>query len=136
VGAVSYTARARVVVGHSANETYYLEVDFQDAVPRRSQEKSVLRASNGRSETLYHRADTVWKFTLAPANGDQLSRILEFVASTAYGDTFLAWPYGTEAVPLSLRRKDDGYTIERFKELVSDVSDYFTVSFDALEVTA
>jgi hypothetical protein len=112
-----------------------LDHDLVDAVRRREVDKNVVRSKSGRrTETLYHGADSKWALTFAPARGEELEHLREFLDSTAEDEPFLLWLYGTEAEPLEVVRDDDGYAFSAFMRTGDRDTDAFTLSISVAEL--
>ena len=116
MGLVSFIARRSMLPGRQSGDQVAFSVDLTDLVRRRSVRKYPHRSSDGRMETLYEGADTIWEMEFEPASGILLARLREFADSTASGEVFRVWPYGTEPAPLVLRRAGQGYTPTVFIE--------------------
>lgn len=110
MGLVQFTARRSMLASRVAGELVTLEVGLTDAIRRRDVRKFPHRASAGGMETLYEGADTVWDLEFQPAQGDLYARLREFADSTASGEPFSVWVYGTEGAPVVLKRIDSGYS--------------------------
>jgi hypothetical protein len=134
MGLLQFNALRRLMPGRTSGEVVSLEVGFTDESRGREVRKHVHRSVSGLSETIYVSADTKWSLEFEPVTGDALARLQEFLASTAGGETFYAWPYGTEEEPLSLRRADTGYQPSRFAELGDAGLDPVTIRVEAIEV--
>lgn len=125
MAAFQFTARRSLLPTHVDGEIVNLECDLVDTTPSRRVRKAVIRAVSGRTETLFHRADTDRQLLFAPVRGHLLDQLLEFLDSTASGETFLVWLYGTEGEPMTLRRSDSGYTLTPFMRIGSPETDWF-----------
>lgn len=133
MGLASFIAVASVLPVHEDGQEVVLEVDFQDAKRRRDVRKHSHRASAGPIETLYEGADTLWDIDLAPVFGDQLARVREFLDSTARGQTFRLWIYGTEAAPITVKRFDKGYSSQPFSRTGDMSRDHYTMRITVIE---
>lgn len=114
MGALSYIATRSLAPGHIELEEYSLEIGLTDATRSRDVRKTVHRAANGNTETVYEGAETTWALEFEPTAGADLLQLIEFLDSTASGETFTVWIYGTEAAPISARRSDSGYSPQAF----------------------
>jgi hypothetical protein len=133
MGMVSFTVRASLMPEHADGQEVSLEIDFQEAKRRRDVRKYPHRASAGQLETLYEGADTLWDLDLAPVFGDQFARVKEFLDSTARGQTFRVWIYGSEAAPVTVKRFDKGYSPQPFSRTGNTSKDHFTQRITVIE---
>lgn len=131
---IQYAAKRSLTAGHAADQDYVLEAELSDAIRSRQVEKNPVRAVSGRSETLYHRSDTLWQLTFAPVKGHEKDLITEFLDSTASEEEFLIWLYGDEVAPLMVRRSDEGYQWQPFMRAGGVATDLFTVSITVTEI--
>lgn len=132
MGAVLYTA-TRSLAPHSVGGLTALDVEIMDATRSRDVRKSTHRASNGNTETVYEGADTRWSIEFAPVAGADLLRMIEFLDSTASGETFKVWLYGTEAAPISCRRIDNGYSMQAFIRTAIKDGDPYVMRISVIE---
>lgn len=133
MGAVSFTVRRSALPHHTIGQVVVFEVDFEDAVRRRDVQRFVHRASDGKMQSLYERGDTLWEVLLAPAKDFALAQIREFLDSTASGEAFQIWLYGTEAAPRTARRIDSGYAPQPFQRGARASDDHFTHRITVIE---
>jgi hypothetical protein len=131
-----YTARRSLVPGHVVDQSYELEILLmEDTRPSRKVEKTIVRSKGGAMETLHERGDEEWSISFEPVKGEKLRRLKEFLDSTESGQSFTAYVYGTEAEPLTMKRTDDGYTLNPYKRIGFAEGDWFQASaISAVEV--
>lgn len=124
-----YTAKRSTLPDHIVDQQYMIEIGVvSGAKPRRSVDKTEVRAKGGATETLYHKADREWTITFEPVNGDRLNQLLEFLDSTESGEAFEMRIYGTEATFTSVKRIDEAYELQEFMMVGSERSDWFQTS--------
>jgi hypothetical protein len=63
-----------------------------------------------------------------------LDQLLEFLDSTESGESFDMRLYGTEAAFTTVKRSDDGYTLQEFMRVGSERNDWFQISITARAV--
>lgn len=131
-----FTARRSVLAEHVIGEEVTLEtLIMEDTEQSTNDEKTVVRSTGGAMETLFERQDKRWSIVFPPVRGAEKDRLQEFLDSTAGGEEFRAYLYGTEAAPLSLKRTDTGYSWRPWRRIGSESGDYFQASpITAVEV--
>lgn len=130
-----YTAKRSMLPDHIVNLQYMLEIGVvSGARPRRSVDKTEVRAKGGATETLYHKADREWTLTFEPVNGDRLNQLVEFLDSTESGESFGMRVYGTEASFITVKRIDEGYDLSEFMLVGAERSDYFQATISVRAV--
>ena len=134
MGLVVFTALRSLLPAHAEGDEVTLNVDLQDAIRGRLVRRDTPRASDGNPETLYHGADTKWELEIAPVSGTTYAMIKEFLDSTAGGELFRIWAYGTEAAPISCYRMG-GYAPKVFQRTGQKGADSFAVRFSATEAS-
>jgi len=131
---IIYTALRELTGATQANQLASLDVGISDYASSRSVEKDVKRAKGGAREILYHRADVIHNITFEPVNGYRLKQLQEFLASTESGESFKIFLYGTEALPVTVYRSDDGAALEPFMPVGTSDQDYWRASISVTEV--
>lgn len=129
-----YTAKRSVLADHIIDQQYTLEIGVSNEQRSRSVDKTTVRARGGATETLYHKADREWTITFQPANGDLLDQLVEFLDSTESGEPFEMRLYGTEASFTTVKRIDEGYTLQEFMRVGSERGDWFTTQISVRAV--
>lgn len=119
--------------GRTYGETVGIELDLTDATRSPDAGKYVHQSSSGNVETINESIDVIWTLVFAPVFGSLLARLNEFLASTAGGELFKVWIYGTEASPILLRRTDNGFEREAFVNLGRGGDDPTVVRITAIE---
>lgn len=132
MGAILYTSRRSTRYADGA--LVALDIDFQDAIRFRDVRKNVIRASNGDPETIYEGADTRWELEFEPVAGDVYGRLDDFLRATAGGEAFQVWIYGTEASPITVKRKDQGYKPQPLLRTGGKQADPFVARITVIEV--
>lgn len=121
-----YTARRSLLSHHVAGSAYSIEFELmEDTAPRRTVDKTIRRSKGGAIETLYHRAEKEWTISFAPVCGDDVAQLEEFLDSTESGEAFLAYLYGTESTPRTLKRTDQGYQLQPSYRIGTEQGDYW-----------
>lgn len=129
-----YTAKRSVLPDHIIDQSYMLDIGITTEQRTRRVDKTEVRARGGATETLYHKADREWSITFEPVNGDRLNQLIEMLDSTESGEPFEMRLYGTEASFTTVKRSDDGYSLQEFMRVGSERSDWFTVSISVRAV--
>ncbi len=136
MGLFEYTPARQILAIHEDENGWpvFLEIDLIAAEPESEVRKTVHRSASGRSmETLNESVDRIWQLQFAPVKGEAAALLNEFLASTAEGEIFRAWFYGTEAAPRSLRRTDSGYSREPFVMQGGEDDDPISVRITVIE---
>ena len=134
----SYTAKRGLVSYHTADASYVLDFDTLPGVrPSGNDLKTVQTSLNGTQETQFYGEQRIWTINTAPVliGSAEEQLLLEFLRSTADGQTFTFDPYGrsdNDVLPLTVQRVDGGYSEDVFQE-IDGVSDYVKFSFKVLE---
>jgi len=119
MGWVSYTAREKLALGHSAGSSYVLPLTLDaDGLKESWQELQQKQNSlSGVVETQHYGRAEIWDVQLEPVQEQDSALIREFLASTADGQEFEFDPRGTVNQPvaqMTVTREDEGPTIEVF----------------------
>lgn len=130
---IVYTARRSLIAGHVVGTQYAMSVGVQSVVKRRDVVKSVQRSLSGITETLYHRAESVWQVQFAPLNGSSLLALLEVLDSTESGEFFSMTLNGDANPAVFVRRLDNGYTLTTSVEVGSPTTDYFSAAIEVVQ---
>jgi hypothetical protein len=133
-----YTARRGVVSYHTIEEPYH--INFQTSVvtrPDGGDIKVVQESLTGRKETQFYGEKRIWSLTTIPIQLGSAAEglILEFLRSTADGQTFQLDPYGFDGAAvhqMSVTREDSAYAESLFKE-IDGVTDYVQYAFQVRE---
>jgi hypothetical protein len=133
-----YTATESIAPGHVANVQYSIAFSVQRADLGNEILKAEQRSMSGVKETLHFGKISRWSIVLEPVAAELLPYYLEFLDSTADGQSFTFDPYGKELAPLkamTVEREDKGYSLRRFT-LTGDpmYSDLHEFSFEVSEV--
>jgi len=129
-----YTCKRSQLPDHIIDQEYMLEIGLSNEQRSRSVDKTGVRARGGATETLYHKADRQWTITFQPVNGDLLDQLVEFLDSTESGEAFDMRLYGTEAEFTTVKRADDGYTLQEFMRVGSERGDWYTTQISVRAV--
>ena len=107
-----YIAKRDITAGHSANAQYTIDDDLSDATPSYSERKQENQSVGGATHTIYESRTKEWQVKTAAAKGDaDNGSWLEFLGSTAAGETFTFDPYGTTNLLQAVRVGD--FSVER-----------------------
>lgn len=136
---VVYVATNGLVPYHSESLAYDFVFDTSEVVPPPGNDlKTKQESISGLIETCYYGERRIWSFTTIPmqeqAADTQL--LMEFMRSTADGQTFTVDPYGNMGAvtaPLAMIREDQGFTRAQF-QMIDGVNDYYQFSFKVREV--
>lgn len=115
-------------------EVATLDIRITDHTESRAAIKDTHRSKGGARETLYHRADKTHAITFEPVNGFPRKQFEEFLASTESGEEFDIFIYGTESLPITVVREDDGHTLSMFSGTGTKELDYMQASITVMEV--
>lgn len=111
-----------------------IEVGITECQRSRAVTKDVVIAKGGPRETLYHRADILHAITFQPVNGFLKKQFIEFLASTESGEEFAIYLYGDEALPITVKRSDDGHSENAYMYVGTPDKDYIQSSITVVEV--
>lgn len=134
-----YSATRGLVSYHTEGESYGFDFDTtHGARPSARDLKEVQTSLSGVQETQFYGEQRIWEIATTPVliGSAEEQLLLEFLRSTADGQTFELDPYGrvgAEVNPLSVERSDSGYSESPF-QMVDGRSDYVQFSFRVLEV--
>jgi hypothetical protein len=131
---IVYTALRELTGLTDANDTATLEVLISEYSNSREVTKDAPRSKGGAREVLYHRVDKVHNITFAPVNGFTKDQLDEFLASTESGESFQIYLYGSEALPITVYRSDDGNQNNPFMQVGTSARDYWQTSITVTEV--
>lgn len=130
----TYTCKRSNLADHIIDQQYTIEIELTTEQRSRRVDKTEVRARGGATETLYHKADREWTITFQPVNGDLLDQLIEFLDSTESGEPFEMRLYGTEAEFITVKRSDDGYSLQEFMRVGSERRDWFTAQISVRAV--
>lgn len=86
---IIYTAKRGLVAGHTAGQSYELEVGIEGVSPSFNREQSTLTTLNGKDFTTFYRIEERDSFrTVAIDDAALLAQLREFVMSVAAGEPF------------------------------------------------
>lgn len=129
-----YTAKRSTLADHIVNQQYMIEIGVTSEQRSRRVDKTEVRARGGATETLYHKADREWSITFEPVAGDRLNQLIEFLDSTESGEAFEMRLYGTESSFTTVKRIDEGYSLQEFMRVGSERGDYFQTTISVRAV--
>lgn len=98
---VTYTAKRRVISGHTAGVSYSVDFDADVLQPNFPQKVDHVEALDGSRDTLLWNVRETWSVTVTAIAAAQLNAWLEFLQSVVGGESFTFDPYGTAAAPVS-----------------------------------
>jgi hypothetical protein len=124
---VRYIARTSLIAGHVAGVTYFLPIEFTECRRSRDVDKDVRRTLSGRTETRYHRTDTIYLLQFRPTRGAQLDQLREMLDSVQTGEAFTVWPYD-DGPALELERMDDSHEFTPYMRTDSRHTDWMQAS--------
>lgn len=99
MAAVTYTAKRRIISGHTANTQYDLDIELAEIIAGDNASASNHVALNGNTETVFNRLDTVYQCTTTAFNNSGRDEMREFLGSAADGHYLTFDAYGTVASP-------------------------------------
>jgi hypothetical protein len=104
---IIYTARRGVVSGHTAGETYEMEVGIESVSPSFDREENTLTTLSGKDFTTFYRIEERDSFsTVAIDDVTLLAQMREFLMSVAAGEPFtldLMGEPGSPVAPVSYK---------------------------------
>lgn len=98
--AITYTARTRLISGHTAGNSYSIETEAWNLDPSPAQELYQHKALDGTPETNFVREEEHWSVVTDILTETQKDNWLEFLSSaSSNGEAFSFDPYGSIASP-------------------------------------
>lgn len=135
---VIYIARRSLAPFHFAGTQYTLPLILVDSNPAPRTLKNSVETMAGAVETQYFGKTRNWDVELAAILETRAAPIIEFLESTADGQTFQFDPYGSESAPrrrMNVIRSDEGHSERRvLKRGTGGDNDYWSYGFQVREV--
>jgi hypothetical protein len=99
MAAVTYTAKRRLISGHTASTQYSLDIELAEIVASDNASAAAHVALSGNTETVFNRLDTVYQCTTTAVDNDGRDELREFLGSAVDGHYITFDAYGTVASP-------------------------------------